>query len=121
MSSYFANFYLLGSQLIASYYVTLPMSKDLASFTMSRSRKLRRVVLVFISLVIIWIASRAILHNLHPSTVVRSASPYLRTLVVAGLDKYNTSWLYTHLSDWKVERFGLDNSSAQLACRKQKP
>jgi hypothetical protein len=63
---------------------------------------------------------RAITRFRHPSTVDRSAKPNSKALVVASLEKDNTSWLYDHLSDWKVERFVVDNSSARLTVPQNK-
>jgi hypothetical protein len=117
---YVAALCLLEAQLTGSRYVAVPMSKSSSLPAMPRSRRFCRFVMGFAGLVIIWIPLRVILHFPHPSTADRSASPHSKALVVASLEMDDTSWLYDHLSDWKVERFVVDNPSAQLTVPKNK-
>jgi hypothetical protein len=118
--NYVAALFLLEAQLTASCYMAVPMSKGSPLFAMPRSRRFCRFVMGFASLVIICILLRVILHFPHPSTVDRSVSPHSKTFVVASLENDDTSRLYDHLSDWKVERFVVNNPSAQLTVPKNK-
>jgi Protein of unknown function (DUF3431) len=115
MLNHNAALFLLEARLTASCHATVPMSKNSSSIRMPlRSRRLCRIVMGLASLVIIWILLRVILQFLHPSSADESASPHSKTLVVGSLEKDGASWLYDHLPDWKVERFIVDNPSAQL-------
>jgi hypothetical protein len=96
------------------------MGDEMALFSLSQRRRLRRIVVGFAGFVIIGMFLRASFKTTHLSAIVEDTRPYSKALIVASLEKDDTSWLDDHLSDWKINRFVVDNLSAQFTVPKNK-
>lgn len=55
-----------------------------------------------------------------PIDMIPARPPIPKALVVASMEKDETSWIHTHLSDWQVSRFVVDSESTHFTVPKNK-
>jgi len=97
--------------------LTIVMSDDMAIFTLSRRRSLRRVLLGFGLFAVIGLILRASWSSDSTPVPQKAAS---KAFIVASMKNDNTDWIQENLPGWDLIRYVVDDPKAKYTVPRNK-
>ncbi len=93
------------------------MSDDMAIFTLSRRRSLRRALLGFGMFVVIGLVLRA---SWSSGSTPIPQTPGSKAFIVASMKNDDTDWIQENVPGWELIRYVVDDPKAQYTVPKNK-